>query len=116
MARIREIGTFSVSDPLPRSASPTGRSLKYCPPCKGGRPRRRARPIGRSIKRSGRGSLTSPALACLVHALNARDDAGAVGKLVALDAGLLQQRQVKIRDRRALRQQDMLATDLHSSI
>src|SRR5438477_12326709 len=52
-------------DPLPPlrgRLSPFARGRNFYPPCKGGRPPRRASPIGRSINRSGRGSLTSHVL------------------------------------------------------
>jgi len=47
---------------------------------------------------------------------NSRNDAGAVAELVALNPGLLQYRQVEIRDGRALRQDDVLANELDFSI
>src|SRR5215831_14015229 len=48
--------------------------------------------------------------------LHARYYAGAVAELIALQTGLLKQREVQIRDRRTLRQHDVLADDLHFAV
>src|SRR5262249_47493114 len=48
--------------------------------------------------------------------LNFSNRARAVAELIALYPHLLEQRQVEIRDRRFLRQHDMLAAELHFSV
>src|SRR5262252_9080861 len=48
--------------------------------------------------------------------LHARYYAGAVAELIALQTGLLKQREVQIRDRRALRKHNVLAEDFDFTV
>src|SRR5579875_555249 len=59
------------------------------------------------------GMASAPSRNSLRFILHARDRARAVAELVALHPDLLQNRQVQIRDRRALRQHNMLPQKLH---
>src|SRR5580692_4625532 len=65
-----------------------------------------------------RGAANTIALfnSCLRFTLDPWDDARAVAELLALHPRLLQNRQMQICNRRALRQHDMLANELHFAV